>query len=157
MSQRIGIGMIGYKFMGKAHSNAYRQVNQFFDLPVRPRLKAICGRDKPKVEKMAQRWGWENAVDDWRRIIDDPEIRIVDICSPNNTHHDIAIAALEAGKVVACEKPMAMNGAEAERMAAAARKSRRMNTVWVDCRRVPAMTFAGQLVEEGTIVKAYQL
>src|SRR5438270_4396651 len=98
MSQSIGIGMVGYKFMGKAHSNAYRQVNQFFDLPVRPRLKTICGRDQPKVEKMAQRLAWENAVDDWRRIIDDPEIRIVDICSPNNTHHDIAIAAFEVGK-----------------------------------------------------------
>ena len=75
-----------------------------------PRLKTICGRDKPKVAKMAERWGWENAVDDWRRIVDDPEIRIVDICSPNNTHHDIAIAAFEAGKIVACEKPLAMNG-----------------------------------------------
>ena len=155
MSESIGIGMIGYKFMGKAHSNAYRQVNQFFDLPVRPRLKTICGRDKPKVDKMAQRWGWENAVDDWRRIIDDPEIRIVDICSPNNTHHDIAIAAFEAGKIVACEKPMAMNGAEAERMAAAARKSGQINTVWFNYRRVPAIAFARQLVDEGRIGKVY--
>ena len=79
MSQNIAVGMVGYKFMGKAHSNAYRQINQFFDLALRPHLKTICGRDKPKVEKMAQRWGWENAVDDWRRIIDDPEIKIVDI------------------------------------------------------------------------------
>ena len=91
------------------------QISQFFDLPLKPRLKTICGREQAKVEKMAQRWGWENAVTDWRRIIDDPEIRIVDICSPNNTHHEIALAAFEAGKIVACEKPLAMNGAEARR------------------------------------------
>ena len=155
MSQSIGIGMIGYKFMGKAHSNAYRQINQFFDLPLRPRLKSICGRDLPKGPNMADRWGWEEAVDDWRRIIDDPEIRIVDICSPNNTHRDIAIAALEAGKIVACEKPMAMNGAEAERMTAAARKSGQINTVWFNYRRVPAIAFAKQLVDEGRIGRVY--
>ena len=130
MSQSIAVGMVGYKFMGKAHSNAYRQINQFFDLPLRPRLKSICGRDNAKVEKMAERWGWENAVDDWRRIIDDPEIKIVDICSPNNTHHDIAIAAFQAGKIVACEKPLAMSGKQAEQMAAAARRSGAINTVW---------------------------
>jgi len=155
MSQSIAIGMIGYKFMGKAHSNAYRQIGQFFDLPLTPRLKTISGRDKPKVEKMAQRWGWENAVDDWRRIIDDPEIKVVDICSPNNTHRDIAIAAFEAGKIVACEKPLAMNGAEAEQMAAAARKSGKINTVWFNYRRVPAIAFARQLIDEGRIGRVY--
>src|SRR5437764_11733600 len=117
MSQSIAIGMVGYKFMGKAHSNAYRQISQFFDLPLKPRLKTICGREKAKVETMASRWGWENAVTDWRAIVDDPEIRVVDICSPNNTHHDIAIAAFEAGKIVACEKPLAMNGREPEPIA----------------------------------------
>ncbi len=155
MSHRIAIGMIGYKFMGKAHSNAYRQISQFFDLPLKPRLKTISGRDKPKVEKMAERWGWENAVDDWRRIIDDPEIKVVDICSPNNTHRDIAIAAFEAGKIVACEKPLAMNGAEAEQMAAAARKSGKINTVWFNYRRVPAIAFARQLIDEGRIGRVY--
>jgi predicted dehydrogenase len=155
MSQSIAIGMIGYKFMGKAHSNAYRQIGQFFDLPLTPRLKTISGRDKPKVEKMAQRWGWENAVDDWRRIIDDPEIKVVDICSPNNTHREIAIAAFKAGKIVACEKPLAMNGAEAEQMAAAARKSGKINTVWFNYRRVPAIAFARQLIDEGRIGRVY--
>jgi len=155
MSQSIAIGMIGYKFMGKAHSNAYRQIGQFFDLPLTPRLKTISGRDKPKVEKMAQRWGWENAVDDWRRVIDDPEIKVVDICSPNNTHREIAIAAFKAGKIVACEKPLAMNGAEAEQMAAAARKSGKINTVWFNYRRVPAIAFARQLIDEGRIGRVY--
>jgi len=155
MSQSIAIGMIGYKFMGKAHSNAYRQISQFFDLPLKPRLKTISGRDKPKVAKMAERWGWENAVDDWRRIIDDPEIKVVDICSPNNTHREIAIAAFEAGKIVACEKPLAMNGIEAEQMAAAARKSGKINTVWFNYRRVPAIAFARQLIDEGRIGRVY--
>ena len=155
MSQSIAIGMIGYKFMGKAHSNAYRQIGQFFDLPLTPRLKTISGRDKPKVAKMAERWGWENAVDDWRRVIDDPEIKVVDICSPNNTHREIAIAAFKAGKIVACEKPLAMNGAEAEQMAAAARKSGKINTVWFNYRRVPAIAFARQLIDEGRIGRVY--
>lgn len=155
MSESIGIGMIGYKFMGKAHSNAYRQVPQFFDIPLKPRLKVICGREQAKVERMAQRWGWEAAVTDWRRVIDDPEVKIVDICSPNNTHRDIAIAAFEAGKIVACEKPLAMNGAEAEQMAAAARKSGKINTVWFNYRRVPAIAFARQLIDEGRIGRVY--
>src|SRR3954453_15266910 len=104
MSKSIGMGVIGYKFMGKAHSNAYRQISQFFDLPLKPRLRAISGRDAEKVRNMASRWGWETAVTDWREGFDDPEVHIVDICSPNNTHREIALAALEAGKIVACEK-----------------------------------------------------
>jgi predicted dehydrogenase len=155
MATSIGIGVIGYKFMGKAHSNAYRQISQFFDLPVKPRLKAIAGRDQSKVEKMAQRWGWEEAVTDWRRLIDDPEIQIIDICSPNNSHYEIAMAAFDAGKIVACEKPLAMNGEEAETMAAAARKSGKTNTVWFNYRRVPAIAFARQLIEEGRIGRVY--
>jgi predicted dehydrogenase len=155
MSEQIGIGMIGYKFMGKAHTNAYRQVGPFFDQPVKPRLKAICGREQAKVEKMAERWGWEKAVTDWRRVIDDPDVKIVDICSPNNTHREIALAALAAGKIVACEKPLAMNGEEAAEMAAAARKSGNINTVWFNYRRVPAVAFARQLIDEGRIGRVY--
>src|SRR5579872_4807847 len=155
MSDRIGIGMIGYKFMGKAHTNAYRQVGPFFDPPVKPRLKVICGREQEKVDKMASRWGWETAVTDWRRVIDDPEVKIVDICSPNNTHHDIALAAFQAGKIVACEKPLAMNGAEAAQMANAARSSGQINTVWFNYRRVPAVAFARQLIDEGRIGRIY--
>lgn len=149
----IAIGMIGYKFMGKAHSNAYRQINQFFDLPLRTRLKTIVGRDTAKVAAMAERWGWESSTDDWRRVIDDPEIRIVDICSPNNTHYEVALAALAAGKIVACEKPLAMNAAQAREMAAAARG--KINTVWFNYRRVPAIAFARQLIDEGRIGRIF--
>ncbi len=155
MSQTLGIGMIGYKFMGKAHTNAWRQAGFFFDPPLKPRLRTVCGRDGAKVERFAQRWGWEESVTDWRKVIDDPEVAIVDICSPNNTHLEIALAALEAGKIVACEKPLAMNGAEAEAMAAAARRSGRINTVWFNYRRVPAIAFARQLVDEGRIGEVY--
>lgn len=147
--------MIGYKFMGKAHTNAYRQAGYFFDPPVKPRLRVVCGRESAKAGKFADRWGWEKAVSDWRQVIDDPEVRIVDICSPNNTHCEIALAALEAGKIVACEKPLAMTGDEAARMAAAARRSGQINTVWFNYRRVPAIAFARQLVEEGRIGKIY--
>jgi predicted dehydrogenase len=155
MKPTIGIGMIGYKFMGKAHSNAYRQINQFFDLPFRTRLKTIAGRDGPKTQKMAERWGWESSTTDWRQLLDDPEIKIIDICSPNNTHHEIALAALAAGKVVACEKPLAMNAAEAREMAAAARASGNINTVWFNYRRVPAIAFARQLIDEGRIGRVF--
>lgn len=98
MRQAIGIGMIGSKFMGKAHSNAYRQAPQFFDSPLKPKLPVVCGREKDQVERMADRWGWERSVTDWRAVIDDPEVHIVDICSPNNTHCEMALAALEAGR-----------------------------------------------------------
>jgi predicted dehydrogenase len=147
--------MIGYKFMGKAHTNAYRQAGYFFDPPLKPQLRTVCGRDCAKVEKFAARWGWEKALADWRQVVEDPAVRIVDICSPNNTHRDIAIAALEAGKIVACEKPLAMDGAEAEQMAAAARRSGRLTTVWFNYRRVPAVAFARQLIDEGRIGKVF--
>ncbi len=155
MKPSIGIGMIGYKFMGKAHSNAYRQINQFFDLPYKTRLKTIVGRDPVKVAAMADRWGWESSTPDWRSLIDDPEIQIIDICSPNNTHHELALAALAAGKVVACEKPLAMNGREAREMAAAARAHGNINTVWFNYRRVPAIAFARQLIDEGRIGRIF--
>ena len=151
----LGVGMIGYKFMGKAHSNAWRQVTPFFEPPLTPRLKVVCGRERDKVERMAQRWGWERAVTDWRAVIDDPDVGLVDICSPNNTHREIALAALAAGKMVACEKPLAMNGAEARQMAAAARASGKTNTVWFNYRRVPAIAFARQLIDEGRIGHVY--
>ncbi len=155
MKPTIAIGMIGYKFMGKAHSNAYRQINQFFDLPLRTRLKTIAGRDPAKTAKMAERWGWEESTTDWRRLIDDPEIKIIDVCSPNNTHHEIALAALAAGKVVACEKPLAMDGAQAREMAQAARAAGNVNTVWFNYRRVPAIAFARQLLDEGRIGRVF--
>jgi len=154
MKDTIAIGMIGAKFMGKAHTNAYRQATYFFDPPVKPRLKVVCALE-PNLDKFAKRWGWERATADWRQVIEDPEVDLVEICSPNNTHHDIALAAFEAGKMVVCEKPLAMNGEEARRMTAAARGSGKTNLVSFNYRRVPAVAFARQLIDEGRIGKVY--
>jgi predicted dehydrogenase len=154
MKDTIAIGMIGAKFMGKAHTNAYRQATYFFDPPVKPLLKVVCALE-PTIDKFAKRWGWERATPDWRQVIEDPEVDLVEICSPNNTHHDIAIAAFEAGKMVVCEKPMAMNGEEARSMVAAAHRSGKTNLVSFNYRRVPAVAFARQLIDEGRIGKVY--
>ena len=102
----LTIGLVGYKFMGKAHSNAWRQAPRFFDLPTHLRLKAICGRDAKAVRQAATTFGWETAVTNWRAVVDDPEI---DICTPNDSHAEIAIAAAKAGKAILCEKPLARN------------------------------------------------
>src|SRR4051794_21400325 len=105
MTTPLNVGMIGYGFMGRAHSNAYHRVNDFFDLPYRPVLKAACARDGDKVKAFAQKWGYESVETDWRRLIDRKDIQLVDICTPNNPHAEIALAAAAAGKMILCEKP----------------------------------------------------
>lgn len=105
----LNIGMIGYGFMGRTHSNAYKRVNDFFDVEYRPVLKAVCGRTAPGARSFAEKWGYESVETDWRMLVERKDIDAIDICSPNNTHTEIAIAAAEAGKMVLCEKPLAMN------------------------------------------------
>src|SRR5579883_1467332 len=105
MVNQLKIGMVGTGFMGRAHSNAYRRVNQFFDVAYEPVLKAVVARSKEKTEAFARRWGWERAEDDWRKLIDAPDIDVIDICSPNNTHYEIAMAAAAKKKIILCEKP----------------------------------------------------
>src|SRR5919202_1159636 len=102
---KLNIGLIGYGFMGRAHSNAYRQVGKFYELGIEPVLKAACARDATKVDAFARNWGWETTETDWRRLVERPDIDAIDIGSPNNTHRDIALAAARAGKIVLCEKP----------------------------------------------------
>lgn len=155
MSKPLNIGLIGYGFMGRAHSNAYRQVSQFFDLEYKPVLKAACARNEENIKEFAENWGWESYETDWRKLIERDDIDVIDIGSPNNTHHDIAIAAAEAGKMVVCEKPLAMNVAEAEAMIAAIEKAGVANMVWYNYRRVPAITLAKQLVDEGRIGRPF--
>src|SRR5262245_55187006 len=116
MAKPLNIGMIGYGFMGRAHSNAYSQVAHFFDLEYKPVLKAACARDSAKVKAFADKWGYESTETDWRKLLDRKDIDVVDICTPNNTHAEIAIAAAQAGKMILCEKPLAMNGPEALKM-----------------------------------------
>jgi predicted dehydrogenase len=160
MSQRtdssagLGVGMVGYAFMGRAHSLAWNTVGRVFDVPLRPRLAAICGRDKAATQAAADRFGWAAAETDWRALIDRDDVQLIDISAPGDLHAPIAIAALEAGKHVLCEKPLANTLAEAEAMKAAADAAYPGGTramVGFNYRRVPALALARRLVANGRI------
>jgi predicted dehydrogenase len=157
MSKPLNIGVLGCGFMGRAHSNAWLQVNHFFPREHQPVLKACYGReaDRDKLEDFAQRWGYESVETDWRKIVERKDIDLVDVCVPNFMHHDCVIAAAEAGKIIVCEKPLAMNVAEAEVMAAAVEKAGVANMVSFNYRRVPAIALCKQIIEEGRIGRAF--
>ncbi|HEY2759500.1 MAG TPA: Gfo/Idh/MocA family oxidoreductase [Pirellulales bacterium] len=155
MPKPLNIGLIGYGFMGRAHSNAYRKVNNFFDLEYRPVLKAVCGRNERKAKDFAEQWGYESIETDWRKLIARTDIDAIDICVPNNLHREIAIAAAQAGKAILCEKPLAMNAAEGAEMIAAVEKAGVPNIVWYNYRRVPAVTFAKQLIDSGKLGRIF--
>ena len=155
MAKRLNIGIVGYGFMGRAHSNAYRRVNQFFDVEYQPVLKAVAARSRGSAQEFARRWGWQRVETDWRKLIEASDIDAIDICSPNNTHHEIALAAAPAGKMVLCEKPLAMNLDQAVAMTRAVERAGRPNFVWFNYRRVPAITLAKQIVEEGRLGRVF--
>src|SRR5271156_242331 len=155
MPQPLNIGLIGYGFMGRAHSNAYRRVNNFFTLGHRPVLKAICARNEDQAQMFADTWGYESIETDWRKLVARKDIDAVDICVPNNLHHEIAIAAAQAGKMVLCEKPLSMNAPEGAKMIAAVEKAGVPNMVWYNYRRVPAVTLAKRLIDEGKLGKIF--
>jgi predicted dehydrogenase len=155
MAKTLNVAMIGYGFMGRAHSNAYRQVNKYFELDYRPVLKVACARDKDKIAKFASNWGWESTETDWRKAVERKDVDAVDIGSPNNTHLEIATAAAAAGKMVLCEKPLAMNLAEATKMTDAVEKAKVANFVWFNYRRVPAITLAKQIIDEGRLGRVF--
>jgi predicted dehydrogenase len=151
----LNVGMIGYGFMGRAHSNAYRKVGNFFDLDYQPVLKAACGRTRAKTEDFADRWGYETVETDWKKLVARKDIDAVDICVPNDLHMEIAIAAAKAGKMVLTEKPIARNTREGEKMVAAVEKAKVPNMVWYNYRRVPAVMLIKQVVEQGTLGRIY--
>jgi len=155
MAKEFRIGMIGYGFMGRAHSNAYCKVGHFFDLPLRPVLQAACARNEEKVKAFAERWGYKKVVLDWRKLVEDKDIDAVDICVPNHLHMEIALAAAKAGKAILCEKPLAMNAAEGEKMVAAVEKAGVPNMVWFNYRRVPAVTLAKKIIDEGRLGRIF--
>ena len=155
MAKPLNIGMIGYGFMGRAHSNAYRQVPQFFNLDYKPVLKAVCARTADKVKPFADQWGYESIETDWRKLLERKDIDAVDICTPNNSHAEIALAAAAAGKMILCEKPLAMNGPEGLKMVEAVEKAKVPNMVWYNYRRVPAVSYAKQLVDEGKLGRIF--
>src|SRR5436309_7561023 len=147
--------MIGYGFMGRAHSIGYNRVNNFFDLEYRPVLKAVAARDQAKAKQFADKWGYESVETDWRKMIERKDIDAVDICTPNNLHKEIALACAAAGKMILCEKPLAMDSAEGEEMVAAVEKAGVPNTVWYNYRRVPAVTLAKQLIDAGKLGRVF--
>jgi predicted dehydrogenase len=147
----IGVGLVGYKFMGRAHSNAYRQVARFFDLELSPRMRAICGRDEAGVKDAANSLGWDSYETDYQRLLERDDIGLVDVATPGNTHHEMAIAALEAGKHVLCEKPLANTLEESREMLDAAKATGTVNMVCFNYRRAPAVQLAKQLIEEGRL------
>lgn len=147
----LNVGMIGYNFMGKAHSNAWRQAPRFFDLPADVHLHTICGRNTKSVEAARARLGWEKASTDWKAVVADPEIDIVDICTPNDSHHEIAIAAARHGKAILCEKPLAMDVAQCEDMVAAVKKAGVVNMICHNYRRIPAIAQAKRMIERGDL------
>ena len=154
MTKILRVGLVGYKFMGKAHSNAWRQVSRFFpDLPAGIEMATLCGRDAAAAERARKTLGWQRVETDWRKMVTDPNIDIVDICTANDTHAEIAIAAAKAGKAVLCEKPLARNVAEASRMVAAVKKANVVNMVCHNYRRIPAIALARQMIEAGELGK----
>ena len=155
MTKPLNVGIIGYGFMGRTHSNAYRKVRNFFDVPYEPVLKTICGLEEKEAKAFADQWGYESHETDWRKVIDDKKIDIVDICVPNNYHAEIAIAAAQAGKMIICEKPLARTGAEAEPMVQAVEKAGVANLVSFNYRRVPAVTLAKKLIDEGRLGRIF--
>ncbi len=147
----LKVGLIGYNFMGKAHSNAWRQAPKFFDLPVGIELHTICGRSPKNVEAARAQLGWSKGSTDWQAVVSDPEIDIVDICTPNDSHCEIALAAAAQGKAILCEKPLGMNIDECEKMVAAVKKARVPNMVCHNYRRIPAVALAKKMIERGDL------
>lgn len=152
---QVNVALIGYAFMGKAHSNAWRQVGPFFSPKLMPRMKVICGRNAKNVQAAADQLGWEEAATDWHEVVTRPDIDIVDISTPGDSHAEIAIAAARAGKTILCEKPLANTLKEAEQMLAAVKKAGVIHMVCHNYRRIPAVMLAKQLIDEGRLGRLY--
>ncbi|MFM7281239.1 MAG: Gfo/Idh/MocA family protein, partial [Planctomycetia bacterium] len=158
MTSSIRIGLIGQKFMGRAHSNAWGQVNRFFDLQRRAELHTIAARNGAELAAFAERWGWKHRSTDWKSLAKDPDLDLVDIGTSNDVHAEQAIAMLEGGKHVACEKPLAGTLDDARTMRDAAKRRKKQHTfVWYNYRRCPAVALAWQLMREGCIGRVYHV
>lgn len=154
-ARKMNVALIGYSFMGKAHSNAWRQVSRFFDTPIDPVMKVICGRTESKVTAMAEKYGWEEAATDFREVVTRPDIDIVDVTTANNAHAEVALAAAEAGKIVLCEKPLAMSVAQARQMLGVANAKGITHAICHNYRYAPAVSLAKKIIEEGRLGKIY--
>ena len=155
MMQTLNVGLIGYKFMGKAHSHALKDVGMFFDLSVKPVMKVICGRDEAGVAKAAQQYGWEEFTTSWEELVTRDDIQIIDITAPSNAHKEIAIAAARHGKHIFCEKPLALTLEDAEEMLEAVTAAGVKHMVGFNYRRVPAIMLIKQMIDSGKLGKIY--
>ena len=155
MAKPLRIGMIGYGFMGRAHSNGYNRVKDFFDLEYLPVLQAVAARDPAKAKAFADRWGYKRVETDWRTLVASDDIDAIDICTPNNLHAEIAIEAARHGKAILCEKPLSMDAAEGEKMCLAVEKAGVANMVWYNYRRIPAVTFAKNIIDSGKLGRIF--
>jgi predicted dehydrogenase len=155
VKKKLNVGMVGYGFMGRAHSNAFSQVGHFFNSSYQPVLKAACARNADKLKDFAAQWGYESTETDWRKLVERKDIDVIDIAASNDMHLEIAVAAAAAGKMVLCEKPLGRNAAESHKMVAAVEKAKVANMVWYNYRRVPAVTLAKQLIDEGKLGKIF--
>jgi predicted dehydrogenase len=155
--KQVNVGLIGYQFMGKAHSNAYRQVGHFFDLPVDVKMHTICGRHEAAVAKAASTFGWDRYELDWRKVVENPEIDVIDVSTPGNLHAEITIAAAKAGKAVFCEKPIGNNLAEAKAMLDAVQEAGVPHAVFHNYRKAPAVGLAKKLISDGRLGRIYHM
>jgi len=153
--KKINVGLVGYQFMGKAHSHAWRNVSMFYKTETVPVMKTICGRTEKAVAEAARRYGWESYETSWEKLIERDDIDLIDIATPNVTHKEIAIAAAKAGKHILCEKPLAMSLADAEEMLTAVNSAKVKHMVCFNCRRSPAIALAKSLIDEGRLGKIY--
>ncbi len=153
--KKLNIGLIGCGFMGKAHSNAYLKVGKFFDVPFEPVMKVICDSNAEKAKCFGDNWGWQEVETDWRKMVARKDIDVVDICTPNNTHREISLACAAAGKIMAMEKPLAMDAGEGREMVTAAEKAGKPTMVWFNYRRVPAASLAKQIIDEGKLGRIF--
>ena len=153
--KEMNVAIIGSKFMGKAHSNAWKNVANFFDVPIKPVMKVACGRDVESLQAFADNWGWEEIETDWKKVIEREDIDIVDICAPPNLHAPIAIAAAKAGKHIFCEKPISLNSDEALEMYEAAKEAGVVNYLNHNYRRCPAVMLTKQMIDEGKLGDIY--
>jgi predicted dehydrogenase len=155
MTKKLNIGLIGYGFMGRTHSNAYSKVGHFFDVPYEPVLHVVCGLVEAEAKAFAEKWGYRSYTTDWHKVVEDENVDLVEICVPNNVHAEIAIAAAKAGKAIICEKPLALNGEQAKTMVDAVEKAGVANFVSFNYRRVPAVTLAKNLIDEGRLGRIF--
>ncbi len=155
MARQLNVAMIGYKFMGKAHSQAWREAGLFFDLPIQPVMKIICGRHEEPLREFAGRWGWQETSTDWKQVVARADIDIIDICTPTHLHFEVALAALKAGKHIFCEKPFVLTVAQAQELADVAKNAGVVHYVNHNYRRCPAVAHAKKMIDDGRLGRLF--